>query len=337
MAKKLDVQKIQDRKIIPALIFVIIFHIFGLIFINFVKIPMEPNKPPPDIYIKFNAEVKKIERKRKPKEKQKKQEQKKEDVEIEQPITPEELEVEIDQDELKDFTEDFQQPLVPDNFDIEPPTEEELNLDQVAIDPGDYGEIDNLANVDMEAMFAGGIDRGGSGEAGFNPDLKEAQTGRRRNPNIDPSLFKRKTQKRPSRAKTGIPKYNLEDYIEPIILWMEKHPYPFSNILKIQMNYAPGDLTSRAIVEYEGIRYVMYLLCKKEIKQLGILFADFEAERYAIIKDAGLIKQAGYLLSGRFMNEGDTITLFDGKRDMASSATAVRYNNILWKWFERVQ
>ena len=339
MPKKLDIEKIQDRKVIPSVILVILFFIFAFFFINFIKIPSEPKKPNPDIFIKFNPEVRRIKQEEK-KKKEKKQEERKEEkvVEVDEPLPDEEVTPEINPEEFEDITDDFDPTIKQEIYEPVPIIDENINPNEAFGDPGDYGEIEDFANVDIDAAFAGGVDRGGAGDPGFNPDLKEATIGTRRNPELKPGRRRPKVERQKGRP-IGYDS-NIQDYIEPIITWMEQHPYPLSNTVKIQMNYAPGDLTSRAVVQYEGITYVMFLLCKKEIKQLGILFADFESEEYALIKDAGLIKQAGYLLIGRFMKAKDDIIdvdLFDGRREKASSAAGNRYNGILWKWFERVQ
>jgi len=164
MPKKLDIEKIQDRKVIPSVILVILFFIFAFFFINFIKIPSEPKKPNPDIFIKFNPEVRRIKQEEK-KKKEKKQEERKEEkvVEVDEPLPDEEVTPEINPEEFEDITDDFDPTIKQEIYEPVPIIDENINPNEAFGDPGDYGEIEDFANVDIDAAFAGGVDRGGAG------------------------------------------------------------------------------------------------------------------------------------------------------------------------------
>jgi hypothetical protein len=90
-----------------------------------------------------------------------------------------------------------------------------------------------------------------------------------------------------------------------------------------------------------GNNQYFYLLCKRELPQLTILLVDFSTNEFTQIKDAGLLKEPGYLKEGMFTfkeQSGDKIFgYFEGEQRNATSDKAEKFNNRFWVWFDTVK
>lgn len=337
MQMKIDVERINDEKNIPSVLFTILFMLFIFWLIPQIKVPLDVEKPSEEIMLSFlKDEPREEKKKEEKKEEKKKPEEKKEeikepeiqDVQIDQPVVdnvPQEI-TSIDQP-MTNFYQDF----------------DKLTSSQI-IEPTQIGGADGVTDIltDMNndmAILDAGANKGGEG-VGFD-GLTDTKIG-----SADPSILNIGPVKRKARVPTKSktinfrPNLNLKgkEFINPIIKWMEKNPYEFIGILKTFMDYSQGNLTSRVRL---GNNQYFYLLCKRELPQLTILFVDFTTRQFIQIKDAGLLQQPGYLKEGMFTYKelsGDKVFgYFEGEQRNASSENAEKFNDRFWSWFDTVK
>lgn len=335
MELKIDVERINDGRSIPSALITILFLVFVFWMVQNVNIPQEVRKPSEEMVINFLKEEKKPPQKQKEKEKKEKDKEKEEPTEVVEEQILEEVE-DVFQEEEEIFEEIEVAPNV-----IMTEMQDNMNeeLEQMLEIPGGDGVTDLLTTdqLDDQSLFDAGADAGG-GMVGFG-DEASANINISQN-NIDWGAYKkRKHRNKPVKGRRR-PNVDLRsvDFINPIIRWMEANPATFSNVLKAFLDYAPGNLTSMTRVRYKNKTYRIYLLCKKSLPQLTICVVNFETEEMVLIKDAGLMREARYLLEGDFIATGDgqDIAMLDSEQKKASSASAEKFNDIFWSWFETV-
>ncbi len=337
MQMKIDVERINDEKNIPSVLLTVLFIAFVFWLIPRIKVPLDVQKPSEEIMLSFfKDEPREEKKKEEKKEEKKKPEEKKEEIK-----EPQIQEIEIEQPAIEDIPQEVT------NID-EPMTNFFQDLNQLPPDQmleptqigGADGVTDILTDLNNEmAILDAGANKGGEG-AGFD-GMTDTKIG-----SADPSILnigpvKRKV-KTPTKSRSINIRPNLnlkgKEFMNPIIKWMEKHPYQFIGILKIFMEYSSGNLTSRAPL---GNNQYFYFLCKREIPQLTILFVDFNTKQFIQIKDAGLLQQPGYLKEGMFTYKeqgGDKVFgYFEGEQRNATSDNAEKFNNRFWSWFETVK
>lgn len=334
---KIDVERINDEKNIPSVVFTILFMIFIFWLIPRIKVPLDAEKPSEEIMLSFiKDEPREEKKKEEKKEEKKKPEEKKEeikepeiqDIQVDQPVVdniPQEI-TSIEQP-MTNFYQDFNQ--MPNNQIVEPT--------QIG---GSDGVTDILTDLNNEmAILDAGANKGGEG-VGFD-GMTDTRIG-----SSDPSLINigpvKNKVRTPTKAKSINIRPNLnlkgKEFINPIIKWMEKNPYEFMGILKIFMDYSSGNLTSRVPL---GNNQYFYLLCKRELPQLTILLVDFNTREFIQIKDAGLLQQPGYLKEGMFTfkeQSGDKVFgYFEGEQRNATGDKAEKFNKRFWTWFDTVK
>ncbi|MBN1350979.1 hypothetical protein JXJ21_16280 [candidate division KSB1 bacterium] len=331
MAIKVDVEKIQERKVVPATIIMAVFFVMAFFFMSFMKIPVAPDKHI-EMIITFEEIAKEKEQ---PKEIKKDEKEKTEEQEIKEFDVTEVDETENEPIEAEEFEEQVDSP---DEMDVYDDTEvyDEEEIDEEPIEDVSLTEevdTDLTNNVVNDAI----VSRGGMLEEESRPQNLEdifKKKKRRRKKNTTP--IRRpdtKTTKKPGKRRhLG----EVNEIIEPIISWMENNHHDFNNVLKIQMKYTDGNLTSLGKVGCDNVTYVIYLLCKKELHQLAILFADFETKEFALIKNANEFDNPDFFQTGKFIATGSEIRMFRGRRE-AVSVVADKYNKILWLWFDQVK
>jgi hypothetical protein len=341
MQMKIDVEHINDEKNIPSVVFTILFMIFIFWLIPRINVPLDAEKPSEEIMLSFIKEEPKEEKK-----KEEKKEEKKKSEEKKEEIKPTEIQVDqriqIDQpvmDNLSQEISSVDQPMSNFYQDFN-----QLPSGQIS-EPTLIGGADGVTDIVTDlnpnnmAILDAGANKGGPG-VGFD-GMTDTRIG-----SSDPSLINigpvKNRVRTPTKAKSINIRPNLnlkgKEFINPIIKWMENNPYEFVGILKIFMDYSSGNLTSRVSL---GNNQYFYLLCKRELPQLTILLVDFSTNEFTQIKDAGLLKEPGYLKEGMFTfkeQSGDKIFgYFEGEQRNATSDKAEKFNNRFWVWFDTVK
>lgn len=337
MQMKIDVERINDEKNIPSVLFTILFMIFIFWLIPRIDVPLDVEKPSEEIMLSFiKDEPREEKKKEEKKEEKKKPEEKKEEIkepelqeiQVDQPVVehvPDEIAA-VDQP-MTNFYQDFNQL----------PSSDVIEQTQIG---GSDGVTDILTDLNNEmAILDAGASKGGEG-AGFD-GMTDTKIG-----SADPSMINigpiKNKIRQPNKARiiNIRPNLNLKgkEFINPIIKWMEKNPYEFKGILKTFMDYLQGNLTSRVNL---GNNQYFYLLCKRELPQLTILYVDFNSKEFIQIKDAGLMEQVGYLKEGVFIFKeqgGEKVFgYFEGEQRNATSENAEKFNRRFWDWFNTVK
>jgi len=334
MELKLDIERINDEKVIPSIILTILFMALLFLMLSKIKIPLEASKPSEEMILEFIREEKKPEVKKEEKKQEKPEEKPEVTEEIEEQITTEDI-PQIDPEELEKLVTNVQPVQITVDISKEITQDIEQMLDNF---PGADGVVDIVTDIDNpNALMQSGADMGGE-MSGFDGGVGEVQLSMNsRDLQFNPHTRRSRTVQ--PGARTGVPHLNMapKDFINPIIKWMEANPFTFSEILKTYLNWSPGNLTSKVRVKYEGQSYHIFFLCKKAIPQLSICVINFATEELILIKDAELLQTPGYLMEGEVMAEGDKIFYIDSQQKKASSASAVKFNKIFWSWFETVK
>lgn len=335
MQVNINAEKINDSRIIPSAFWTILLMSFLFFISNQIKIPLVKEKPSEEIMMTFIEEEEPEPEKKENKEDKKKEPEK---VDIEKEIK------EIPPDELISEEDLVFEPQQIEVMESMPSIQAEMQNEMVKTMmnlPGNAGMTDFMNELSMDnPAITAGIDMGGDLGGFDNNALKLNINTTSENYNLG-VVQKKRRQVGEGRRNQG-PNVNLrpKDYISPIIKWMERNPYNFSSILKSQMEWTSGNLTSRAKISVSGKTYWIYLLCNKALPQLSILIADFtnNKETFTLIKDAGMLQKPGYLMEGIFIpsGSGDDFAVFDGQQKSASQASAKKFNDIFWTWFDKV-
>jgi hypothetical protein len=335
MELKIDVERINDGRAIPSTLITVMFLLFIFWIVQRVNIPQEARKPSEEMMINFLREEKKP---IKPQE-EKKEKIKKEEKEVPVEVVEEEV-LEEQQEFVEPEEEVFTETEVAPNViltDMSDHMNQELE-DMLQL-PGGDGVTDLLTDINNpNALLEAGADAGG-GAVGFGDTDIEAKINITQN-NMDWGAHQKRTHvNKPTKARRR-PTVDLRsgDFINPIIRWMEANPATFPDVLKAFLDFAPGNLTSKTKVKFNNKTYFIYFLCKKALPQLSICVVDFETEEVVLIKDAGLMKETGYLMEGRFYatTDGKDFGMFTSEQKKASGEKADKFSDIFWNWFATV-
>lgn len=331
----IDVERINDGRAIPSLLVTVLFLFFIFWIVQRVNIPQEARKPSEEMMINFLREENKP---------VKPQEEKKEKIKKEEKEVP----VEVVEEQVLDDQQEFLEPeeevfneteVAPNVIMTDMSDHMNQELEEMLQLPGGDGVTDLLTDLENpNALLEAGAAAGGSA-VGFGDKDIEAKVNITSN-NIDWGAHQKRTHvNKPTKARKR-PNVDLrsQDFIAPIIRWMEANPASFSDVLKAYLDYAPGNLTSKTKVNYNNKTYYIYLLCKKALPQLTICVVDFETEEVVLIKDAGLMKEPRYLMEGRFYTgaDGKEPEMFTSEQKKASSENAEKFSDIFWNWFATV-
>jgi len=125
---------------------------------------------------------------------------------------------------------------------------------------------------------------------------------------------------------------------DELAAWMKKHPYPFNGPVKDEMEWRPGDLTSRVPYRYKGQDYTIYILCRENTSVLTIGFARVDSSKFTIVSDEKMDGKAEKFKDGNatFDERGEVISL-DTKDSNDFLKKGGPYLNIFMDWWRGVK
>lgn len=334
MELNMNIEHINDTKIIPSAILTFLFMFFSFLLFSELKIPLEAEKPPEEMVLKFVKDIK-PQLKKKPKDKKK-------------PKTkPDEVVVD-DNLPVVDQIDPIADP-------VDMPTFEDVAAVDISVDIADEltKEIENMPTTiagadgvtdllsdlnNPQSTLASGADMGIDAHAGF--DGVGAVTNIPSNNTGLTGIHRKQRRARVGTQNTGFPEIEMEvpDFISPIIEWMKRNRVALPEMLKPTMGYARGNLTSRVNFRIKGTNesYVIFLLCKQNQTPplLVVCFANFTDKKFILFKDAGMMGEAGYVMQGICSGSPpDNFSFIDTEQIEASEASTQRYLSIFMSWF----